>query len=214
MNESGLTRMFGCLIVVVVLLFGVGVFLTTGVADRRKQSQERRFAQEEHAVKMEALREQTALGLQRERQLSPVKTAATGMGLMASAFTVMGLGFYLVAEARKRSRLIWPDKAGMFPQVIVELPNGAKAFHDPNRSPTHVTVYEPMQGGGVRIAPVVLPGLTDSVRQAAAVQLTRAAVHGGRPLTEEARDVARRLLPPGAKKEDGESERAQVSSGE
>lgn len=207
-------RFMGCLIALGTLLVGLVVLLGLGsrsVLDRQQAAQRRQFAAERHAVEMQALKEQTALHLQQERQLAPVKTAATGLALMGGAFTVLGAGYYVVCEIRKRSQLVWPDKAGMYPQIIVELPNGARAFHDPNRSPTHVTVYEPMQGGGVRIVPVVLPGLEDSVRQAAAVQLTRAAVHQGRPLTEEARDVARRLLPPGTKEDDNEM--AQVSSG-
>ena len=204
------------LIVFGMLAVGVIVFLGVDAGDRAKAAQERRFAQEEHDLKMAALEEQGRLGLQRARQLSPVQTAATGMGLMAGAFTVTGVGFYLVMVARRRSQLIWPNKAGQFPQVMVELPNGARAFHDPNRSPTYVTVYSQTAGGGVQVTPIMLPGLTESVRQAAAVQLTTAAVHRDQPLTEEAREMARRLLParvPAEEVGDASDEVAAVRSG-
>ena len=178
-----------------MILVAVVVFLATGVGDRQQAAQHRRFAEERHAVEMQVLREQTARELAEARQLSPVKTAAEGLALMGGAFTALGAGYYVVSELRKRSRLVWPNRAGIFPQVTVELGNGARAFHDPNRSPVATTIYSPEPDGGVRITPVILPGLTNSVRQAAAVQLTAAAVHRGTPLTEDAQNVARRFLP-------------------
>lgn len=186
-------------LIVFAVIAGAIIALLAGTAlseqAKLDAEQARRHAEELHQVQMQVQREEATQAVIQARQLAPVKTAATGLVFFGGASALVGAGWYLVQEFKKRTLLIYPNDAGIFPQVTVELPNGAKAYHDPNRSPTHITVYSQTADGGVQISPVQLPGIEDSVRQAAAVQLTRAAVSGGAQLTEDAERVARRFLP-------------------
>jgi hypothetical protein len=152
----------------------------------------------------ERLRHEQAMNAIAERQaadLAPTKTLALAVAILGLAGSLTlaagGVGWYTVTELRKRARLVHADASGIFPLVRVQV-GGSVAIHDPNRQPTATVIYTGDEGGKVLVAPVVIAGLEDAqraaIQQAAAIQLTRAAVSGA-GLTETAQDAARKFFP-------------------
>lgn len=168
---------------------------TVGEQAALNQQQERRHREELHQVRMEVEQEKATQAIISSRRLAPATDAAKGIMVVGGASTLAGVGYYIVQLMRRRGMFIWPNSAGIFPVVEIDLGDGVKVAHDPNRQPTATTVYSRAPDGRVQISPVQLPGLEDSVRQAAAVQLTAAAVHKGTPLTDTAQNAAKRMFP-------------------
>lgn len=189
-----MARVLSGLIGLALLLAITATLLGTNVLDRAASQQERRHREELYQVELRTKQEIAALKVERERTLHPVKTVAVGMGVASAGMAALGLAWYVISELRKRSALIWPNDAGLYPLTQISLGNGVKVVHDPNRQPTGTTVYAREKDGSVSVIPIQLEGLEASVRQAQAVQLTRAAV-SGHGLTESAQKTARRFFP-------------------
>jgi hypothetical protein len=138
---------------------------------------------------------------QREQDLAEVKTLALAVSILGLAggltLAAGGAGWFAVSELRKRAALVHPNDHGIFPLVKVQV-GGSVAIHDPNRQPTATVIYAADDNDRVLVAPAVIGGLEDAqraaIQQAAAIQLTRAAVSGA-GLTETAQDAARRFFP-------------------
>lgn len=185
---------FAAGVILIALLVGLG----SGVFDRARADQELRHREDIHQVTMAVREERARLQIERERDLQPVFVAATGLVLLAVGFTALGVGFYLVASLNKRSRLVHADAHGLFPVIRMRI-GKAEAIYDPNRSPVASTIYTIDRADRVIVLPVVISGLEDAsqaaVRQAQAVQLTRAAVSGSE-ISEAYQVVTKRLFLP------------------
>lgn len=176
-------------LLIVVLFVVVGLAAYQALRPTEAEQYERlRHAQAMHTV-AEA----------RAEALATFEVAALGGGAVVLVLILGGTGFYTVANLRKRSLLVYPNRHGLFPLVRVHI-GGQVIVHDPNRQPAPATVYAADGRGGVAVTPVVLPELLDATRaavaQAATVQAIRAGVSSGAGLLpEHVQRAAQSLFP-------------------
>jgi hypothetical protein len=166
--------------------------------DDAAQAQHAQQQAEKHAFEMQQARINAMLDLQEQAAMRPFMRAAKGTAVGGAVVLALLTGFYVVMNLRKRSRLIYADDHGLFPNIEIILSNGAAVVHDPNKAPTSTTVYRGRRDGRIVVTPVILPGLVDHQRaataQGATVQAARAAVSGS-GLVGHVQEVVKRLLP-------------------
>jgi hypothetical protein len=188
-SSGGCATLIGLLLAGAILAAGIGAFMAL------------RPTAEEVGERLRHQATMNQLAEKQEADLAGAKTlaiAVTVLGLAGGLILAAGgAGWFVAAELRKRAHLVHPNDHGIFPLVKVQV-GGSVAIHDPNRQPTATVIYTGDQDGKVLVAPVVIQGLEDAqraaIQQAAAIQLTRAAVSGA-GLTETAQDAARRFFP-------------------